>query len=235
MQPWSNQSFLKKESIPSIDELIIKAESINDIRKRALFILAYLTAGRLQELCRYKEFKLIRFCPRCKSSEIIKGNGGFKCPTCKIRFSGKITKTKKIPTGKIEPSIKKKDISIVTLNDRKVLKIYLRNEKNKTRVNKEVPIPLDKPQNILLYDLLVEYINPLDLNDELFPFNYQRANDLLEETGFNPHFIRHIRATHLVTIFDFNEFELMKYMGWTDPRPAKHYLELKLSDVLRKL
>ena len=193
MQPWDNQSYLKKDKCPTIGDIISKAESISEPRTKALFILAYLTAGRICELVRYNR------------------NG--------IKYS----------------SIKRKDIKTAIINERNVLVISIRNEKSRDRHTKDFPIPLDKKENIILFNMLVDYINDLEDDEELFTFNYQRAYKLLNPIDFNPHYIRHIRATHLVTVYDFNEFELTKYMGWSDARPAKHYLELKMTDVLRKL
>lgn len=190
IQPWSKQKLLKKGKIPSINDIIIIANEL-ELRTKALFILAYLSAGRIQELVRDKNKKL--------------------------------------------PSIKKKDLIVIDKKNRKIMLIGIRNEKNKNKTNKEIPIPLDREENIRFWNLLIEYLNQLELDDELFPFNYQRAYKLLIETGFNPHWLRHIRLTHCVTIYDFNEMELMQIAGWSDPRPAKHYIELRWSDLLNKL
>jgi integrase len=235
MQPWSNQFELKKEKIPGINELILKAEHITDIRTRALFILAYLTAGRIQEIVRSRGFDLKRKCPKCQSKEIVKINNQLTCNSCHLVFKARESYCYKSPNGNNRPSITKVNISVVNKNNRRVLLINIRNEKSKEIKNKEIPIPLDRVENIAFYNMLIGYLNTLEINDELFPFNYQRANDLLEETGFNPHWIRHLRATHLVTVYDFNEQELIKYMGWTDSRPARFYMQLKWSDLLNKL
>ena len=57
---WSKQSFLKEERIPTIKEIIGMAESVEKDRDRALFVLAYLTAGRIREIVRNKEKPSIR-------------------------------------------------------------------------------------------------------------------------------------------------------------------------------
>jgi integrase len=41
-----------------------------------------------------------------------------------------------------------------------------------------------------------------------------------------PHFLRHCRATHLVTTYNINPFELQRYMGWTTLAPAIIYVNL---------
>jgi len=53
--------------------------------------------------------------------------------------------------------------------------------------------------------------------------------------GVAPHYFRHCRLTHLVTEFDFNDQELVKYAGWSDSTPAKWYMSLKVTDLQRKM
>jgi len=56
-----------------------------------------------------------------------------------------------------------------------------------------------------------------------------------EYWGVAPHYFRHCRLTHLVTEFDFNDQELVKYAGWSDSKPAKWYMSLKVTDLQRKM
>jgi integrase len=53
--------------------------------------------------------------------------------------------------------------------------------------------------------------------------------------GVAPHYFRHCRLTHMVTEFDFNDQELVKYAGWSDSTPAKWYMSLKVTDLQRKM
>jgi hypothetical protein len=53
--------------------------------------------------------------------------------------------------------------------------------------------------------------------------------------GVAPHYFRHCRLTHMVTEFDFNDQELVKYAGWCDSKPAKWYMSLKTTDLQRKM
>lgn len=191
-KPWDKQCYLKKEKIPTVKEIIEIARAIDSDRTRCLFILTYLTAGRIQEMVKYKSSKEVR------------------------------------------NSIKKSDISIQEREGRKIMLINLRNEKNKTRHRKEIPVPLDIQDNKDLYNILIQHLNDIQDNAELFPFGYKRAYALLNKINkdWNPHWIRHIRLTHLVTEYGYREHQLMLYAGWTDPRPAKHYLELRWDDLL---
>lgn len=130
--------------------------------------------------------------------------------------------------------IKKKDITFTERRGRRVILIDIRNEKHRKRFRKEIPVPLDREENIYLWKMVKQYLDLLNLDDELFPFGYSYAYRLLSKYC-NPHWIRHIRLTHLITMYDFNENLLQKYAGWSDTRPSKFYAELSWNDILDKL
>jgi integrase len=111
--------------------------------------------------------------------------------------------------------------------------IRVENRKNKRRTTKNQPIPIEKEKGIAVF--LHRYIKPLQKDALLFPFSSQRATQIINQvSGFNVHFIRHIRATHLVDLYDFNEQALIKFMGWTNSQPATRYIELKSSGIMRQ-
>jgi len=191
-KPWDKQTYLGKEKIPTVKEIISISEDIVDDRLRCLFIFTYLTAGRMQELVRYTHNKENR------------------------------------------SSVKGTDFEITEVQGRKVFLINLRNEKNREKHRKEIPIPLDIEENKVLVNMAIPYINSVGKTEELFPFGYKRAYALLNKINpdWNPHFIRHIRLTHLVTVYGYREYQLTMYAGWSDPRPAKHYLQMRWQDLL---
>jgi len=181
-KPWAIQKELQKNEIASYGDVKVIASNISNVRTRALFILLYLTAGRISELCM---------------------------------------------------ELRKKDLNMVYKKGRDVLLIRIVNRKNKKRKWKTIPIPIDKEETLL--KLLNEYLRDLNENDVLFNFGKVRAYQLLmKETGFNNHWIRHIRLSHLVIYHDFNDQLLTRFAGWTDSRPAKHYIELRWTDILDK-
>lgn len=113
----------------------------------------------------------------------------------------------------------------------KCLIITLLNEKNKRRTKKNLPIRLDREMPFI--KIIWNYIK--DMNPELpvFDFGYSWAyKRLWKAIGMNPHFIRHIRATHLVTKYDLSQVKLIRWLGWSDPRPSEHYMELRMSDMV---
>lgn len=49
--------------------------------------------------------------------------------------------------------------------------------------------------------------------------------ETIQETFvLNPHYLRHCRATHLVTDYHFDAFDLMNFLGWTNTKPAIIYV-----------
>lgn len=186
-KPWSKQSFLQGERIPTVKEVLEIAEGIDKDRDRALFVLAYLTAGRIKEIIRKEN----------------------------------------------RASIRKNDLRITMEGGREVLVIDMRNQKNKDRERKEIPVPLDLEENALFWNMVIPYINTLSNDGELFPIAYKTAYEILDNLiGWNPHWFRHIRLTHLVTVYGYREHQLTMYAGWSDPRPAKNYLQMRWQDLM---
>jgi len=218
MKPWGKQQSIQhsEELIIKIEEIITLAQSIINKRTQCLFVLLYLTGCRICELIRKDGYDL-----QLISKE--KVDKKYKYKYNKIRNK-----------EKDRPSIKRRQISFEIKNNRECILIHIRNEKHKQKKTKEIPIPLDRNENIVLVNLISNYLNNLNGEDELFPFKYQYAYKLLKPY-FNPHWFRHIRATHLTVEYNLPVHLLRKYMGWTDDRPSKHYQELRWDDILDKL
>jgi len=126
----------------------------------------------------------------------------------------------------------KQDFKLDYIDDKKVLYIRTLNKKNKKRKSKRQPIPVEL--EYILFKHIMAYLDMLEPEQKLFDFKGQRATQIINEiTNWNVHFIRHIRLTHLITLYDFNEQNLVKFAGWTDSRPAKHYIELSPKDLFR--
>lgn len=182
-ESWQQQKKLKeiKQEITPND-IIIYARKFRRPRDMALFIILYLTAGRISEVVR---------------------------------------------------SLYRKDIEEREVNCRRIILFRLNNRKNKERKFKEIPIPYDKEKELL--DMIFPYLDNIDLESRVFTISKTRAYQIIKkELGWNPHWIRHIRLTNLVTYQDFNDQFLVKFSGWTDSRPAKNYMEHKWKDILQK-
>lgn len=113
--------------------------------------------------------------------------------------------------------------------------IRLENKKNRVRKTKEIVISLKTRQERELVNLIIDYLEGLD-NEDLI-FKYSKVNAFLKIrklTGWNCHYIRHLRLTHLVIYYGFDTQRLVKWAGWTDDRPAKYYINLLTDDFLDK-
>lgn len=239
-KPWGRQKALKKQyslsDIPQIHELdriisSIKWGVVNTVwqtkRAKALFAMYYLTACRASEITIVEELY-----KQTIERETIIDADGTKKTIYQIGHDKKPKLKKwKEPHGFL--GTRKCDIKKVKYQGKSFLEVRIENRKNKTRKTKLLPIPISLEGNIVKY--IYDYIEPLEEQNILFGFTPRRAAQIINETtGFNLHFIRHIRATHLITLYDFNEQMLIKYMGWTDSRPAKAYMELSTATLARE-
>jgi len=210
---------LKADEVASQGQLYNIAKSISNPKIRALFVFEYLSGGRVGELVK-----------RCKKNQLeyrtIKG-GEFLA----------------------------------------IDRFYT--EKNKRYDKRVLIIPIAHEGKFI--DLTKEWINSLDDDAFIFPFNrvtawrhIRKIIDKFKEEGIKGdpvikamvngkmkrinknrkkgychmnanHYLRHCRATHLVTIYGFDSMRLVKYMGWTDARPADTYVHLNVDDLADKM
>jgi len=218
-KPWGKQKELQKKDIPTALDIQNIINSIEDVRVKVLVILEYLTAGRVSELVGRKEYYKY-------SKEKIEG---LKIIDIVVNKEG--LESYKYRYKVIENGITKRNIAFIDMKGREVMLIRLYNRKHKNKHKKEIPIPIDK--EMALVNIVKDYLETLDYNQPLFEFGrIQAYNLIMKATDFNNHFFRHIRATHLVVYHDYNEYKLVRFMGWTDSRPAKAYMELRTHDLL---
>jgi len=237
---WARQRELKKRfSLTDIPALHEMAHLIGQIqygnvdpdfqtnRARALFAIYYLTACRASEITKVKTLR-----KRKLQRETIIDKDGAR----KIIYNTDNKGIPKVTEWKEDHQyigLTKSNIKTAVYNSQEYLEIRTENRKNKARKTKLLPIPISLEKDISKY--IMDYIDKLENDEPLFDFCPRRAAQIINETtGFNLHFIRHIRATHLITLYDFNEQMLVKFMGWTDSRPAKSYMELSSATLARE-
>lgn len=212
--PWTRQKSLKEkyleEEVPDITEL---CDIIDGIKIGTAFPEFHT--------CRAKALFAMYYLTGCRASEVT------KCMDLRVMRDKEVMYKHNDFHG-----IKKKHIKLGVIDGHKCLIVRTENRKNRSRKSKRLPIPIELEAPIAAY--LFEYLKRLKPDMILFPFGAKRATQIINTTGFNIHFIRHIRATHLITKYDFNEQLLIKYMGWTDARPAKYYMHLKSFDIFRQ-
>lgn len=224
---WERQRKLKKEDIPTQAQIIMMAKDYYNLRDRALFIMCYLTGGRISEIIPCKHLQKRTY----QKEKAIDKNGLTVLRLKRNKNDSPIIET----TKKIEinyKGIQKKHITFNEVKGKKLMIVSMQNRKNKNYLTKNTPIPMHKEE--VFINMLEEYTNTLGDDDVLFPFKGTKARQIIAERHLNPHFLRDIRLTHLVTVYDFGTFHLMKFAGWQSPKPAERYIRLGVGDIADK-
>ena len=218
---------MKREDIPHQQQIIRMAKSYWNTRDRALFIVAYLTAGRISEIVEKKYLYKVKY---KKSLQSDKNNNMVHRIVRNANGSPIAEKTEKIEIN--FKGITRKDIFLTEKKGKSILMISMPNRKNKQYIRKNIPIPADREKELIF--MLNQYIDTLYDEQPLFPFKIWKAEKIIAEVDMNPHFLRDIRLTHMVTIYDFNAFQLTKFAGWKDVTPAERYVRLGITDLIDK-
>ena len=226
--PWKKQRILKKEDIPEQEQIIDMAMEFTNLKHRALFIIAYLTAGRISEIVKrnflYKNNYL--------TEKVLNEKTGLEV----MRIVRNENESPMIESrDKVElnyPGILRRNIIFKNKQGKDVMIVSMQNRKSPDFKRKNIPIPI--AQEAELIRLLREYIDNLQPNDPLFDFTISKAEKIISKINMNPHFLRDIRLTHMVTIYDFNAFHLAKFAGWKNADPAEKYVRLGVTDLIAK-
>ena len=117
------------------------------------------------------------------------------------------------------------------------INITLHTEKNPHAPIRYIPISaIREPDGVDQFVCVEGLVFPA-YNSSISPNSFLRVmrKRFNEYWGVAPHYFRHCRLTHMVTEFDFNDQELVKYAGWSDSKPAKWYMSLKTTDLQKKM
>lgn len=129
--------------------------------------------------------------------------------------------------------VRHKDISEEEIDGKVFVLVTLFTEKNKLQKERIVPIYIEQEKTLL--DAVTTYTAYSKCE---FLFGHNRTTIFKwckKYLGFNPHRLRHLRLTHLVTEKNFTEHSLTHFAGWSDPRPSKAYVHLDYRDMARKM
>jgi integrase len=207
----------------TMQEVYDKLSTFNDIRDKALFTIAYLCAVRCEELVRNTPIIYGK-----KKVFLVKNGKGSK------KFITDYTKKRCLP---IKQSMKKEDILYENFNGKKVMIFRVRNLKNKNKGQnvKLIPLTLDDELHIKFKKIIDTFIAGFENEEELFPICKRRAEQIISKAGFNTHFLRKLRLTHLVRYYNFSDEKLKVFAGWSDSRPSKFYIRVGLKDLVNSM
>jgi site-specific recombinase XerD len=139
--------------------------------------------------------------------------------------------------ARISEVVKRFNVSNIQLQKKDSHIIYLfRLYTEKTRKQgsyRNVPISYENNKEYI--EAIKDYINIARLGADSTMFSFSRTtawNICQNWLGFNPHFLRHIRLTHLVQDFGFADQKLVSFTGWKDSRPASIYTHLNWKDLI---
>jgi len=139
--------------------------------------------------------------------------------------------------SEIVKSLKVKQITIATIQDQDFIIINgIECLKRKAGNEAVRTIPINVKREIEFIEPIKDYIAFKKDEDYLFNFSRQRAWVVIKQhTGLWCHYFRHLRNTHLATIYNFDSEALRKFNGWTDSKPASYYVHLRYDDLARKM
>jgi len=134
------------------------------------------------------------------------------------------------------PGITIDNVNMKVLDGQEFLLLRFRNEKakNKDKQWKDIPISMSDEIDGPLARCFIDYANSVN-HDAIFNITTARAwNIMKKELGYNCHWMRHIRITHLVHRKNYNQAHLIHVAGWSDNRPADKYTMTSWEDVARR-
>ena len=224
---WKRQRLLKKQDIPTQEQVYQMARDYYNPRDKALFVLLYLTGGRLTEVIPCRRLK-----KNVYALETVTNKHGYPTKQVTKLSSGspKVSKTEFKDHN--YPGIMKKNITFSVLKGKEFMIVGMQNRKNPQFLWKNIPVPVKQEGHFI--EMLKEYTDKLDDDMVLFPFGKTKARQIIADRNMNPHFLRDIRLTHMVMLYDFTPFQLVKYAGWKNSDPAERYVRLSMGDLLDK-
>lgn len=232
---WWRHRQLKKDYALTLRDLIRQVQDYYDanisidgryektLTTCALFIVLYLTGGRIAEVV----------CPPSKRSvERTLADGTKK--TYNYEYDGIGLRVGDIRLEPAEPKEGEKQYMVIRL---RVLKrrteVIMRNAY--VRYNAEDDVYKD------LVKILSEYLEIIvtdkaEDKEPLFEMSVQSARQYITRAfNINPHFLRDCRCTHLMSINKLNTAELQKYFAWKSPGMVLRYSLANDAEILNKI
>jgi integrase len=114
-----------------------------------------------------------------------------------------------------------------------------------------VPIYMDGYESTFV-EYVLKYLAAFGTGEKIFPFTRFMAHKMMKKIDFgamvttygnkrnyvkawfgHPHYLRHVRATHLKRYYKYTDEGLMEYFGWTSPAMPARYAPEKHAELLR--
>ena len=137
--------------------------------------------------------------------------------------------------NKVTPPLIKKQLGAQTVNGIKFLCIFgLHTLKGRTVKKRTIYIRIDTEK--FFCDIINEYCLQIGEDEPLFKMQRVQAWGIVNKwTTYFPHYFRHLRATHLVTMYKFNNTQLKEFFGWSNSNLADFYVRLHGEDLAHKM
>ena len=223
--------------LPPIKVIQERILSITDDLTRIFCIISYLTGGRISEIVNYKQEKCITKARRNEYGQVIKDSNTGKTIYDKVvRLDNELITFKGLKKGNItrELMVIKNELN-KTKEELEVVRIVMRNEKNKTVHHKTIFAPYYFEKDLI--DNLFNYLDHLGEDEVVININRNIMYKSFRKYAgqlYYPHFIRALRVGVLLEVYEFNETKIQSLMGWSDLRPIKDYYVFKKDKEILK-
>ncbi len=98
---------------------------------------------------------------------------------------------------------------------------------------RSIPVNVNREREFVFY--IDQWMQACPGNLPVFNFSRVFGWQITNKVGVFPHFLRHLRNTHLVQNYGFNSSQLKTFNGWSDEKPASTYVHLGYHDLLKKM
>lgn len=210
------QEVVKNNQVPLLKryEILERVNNTKRLKDKALISFLYLTGCRIEEV--------VKFIQEKRNNRVI------------INRETKQRENKPIiyRTLKGDP-IQKKQIEItdsyIIIHNVRTLK-----RRQDSLLLRSIPILRSEREKTFI-DIVLKYIEPLEENDYLFNMTRQSAYKKLKKVVLFPHWLRHIRLSHLAIDYNFTHAELRQFTNWSSGAMADKYIHLNVTNLLNKM
>jgi len=134
------------------------------------------------------------------------------------------------------PAITRGDIKIQEFKGQEFLVvknvITLKRRGNPKKFTRTIPINCKAERQFLYY--IYKYLDTKEWEAPLFKITRDMVYKIVkEQTGWYPHFLRDLRNTHLVQLYNLSSFALWRLNNWARLEMAERYVRLSAKDIMK--